>query len=90
MQSIVITTDGLRRNAEPSNGMNFSLEELSNIVKGHIEIVRLSKTQVMVVNEESKLIGLDINPYASLIVQLTGVCDTINGNVLICDVDKIK
>ena len=59
MLSTVITTDGLHRNVEPSNGTDFSLEELKEFVGGYIEIVYLSKSQVMVVNEEGKLIGLE-------------------------------
>lgn len=91
MLSTVITTDGLHRNVEPSNGTDFSLEELNGFVGGYIEIVHLSKTQVMVVNEEGKLIGLTPNPYATLLVQIAGHRDdTIVGNVLVCDINKIK
>lgn len=90
MLSTVITTDGLHRNVEPSNGTDFSLEELNGFVGGYIEIVRLSKSQVMVVNEEGKIIGLDPNPSATLLVQIAGIDDTIVGNVLVCDKNKIK
>lgn len=90
MLSTVITTDGHRRNVEPSNGTDFSLEELNGFVGGYIEIVRLSKSQVMVVNEEGKLMGLKPNLYATLLVQIAGHRDTIVGNVLVCDTKKIK
>lgn len=90
MLSTVITTDGLHSNVEPSNGTDFSLEELNGFVGGYIEIVRLSKSQVMVVNEEGKLIGLEPNPCATLLVQIAGHRDTIVGNVLVCDINKIK
>lgn len=90
MLSTVITTDGLHRNVEPSNGTDFSLEELKEFVGGYIEIVYLSKSQVMVVNEEGKLIGLESNPCATLLVQIAGHRDTIVGNVLVCDTSKIK
>ena len=55
MLSTVIFTDGAQKNVEPSNGTDFSLEELRGFVGGHIELVRLSKSQVMVVNEEGKV-----------------------------------
>lgn len=90
MLSTVITTDGLHTNVEPSNGTDFSLEELNGFVGGYIEIVRLSKSQVMVVNEEGKLMGLEYNPCATLLVQIAGHRDTIVGNVLVCDTNKIK
>jgi hypothetical protein len=90
MLSTVITTDGLHKNVEPSNGTDFSLEELNKFVGGYIEIVRLSKSQVMVVNEEGKIMGLDPNLYATLLAQIAGHRDTIVGNVLVCDINKIK
>ena len=55
MLSTVITTDGFRRNVVPSNGTDFSLEELRGFVGGYIEIVCLSQSWIMVVNEEGKL-----------------------------------
>ena len=90
MLSTVITTNGLHKDVEPSNGTDFSLEELKEFVGGYIEIVRLSKSQIMVVNEEGKLMGLSPNPYATLLVQIAGHRDTIVGNVLVCDIEKIK
>ncbi len=90
MLSTVITTDGIHKNVEPSNGTDFSFEELKGFVDGHIEIVRLSKTQAMVVNEEGKIMGLPPNPCATLLVQIAGYKDTIVGNVLVCDINKIK
>lgn len=61
MLSTVIFTDGAQKNVEPSNGTDFSLEELRGFVGGHIELVRLSKSQVMVVNEEGKVYDLPQN-----------------------------
>ena len=90
MLSTIITTDGIHRNVEPSNGTDFSLEELKEFVGGYIEIVRLSKSQIMVVNEEGKLNDLAPNPCATLLVQIAGHRDVIVGNVLVCDTNKIK
>lgn len=90
MLSTVINTDGLHKNVEPSNGEDFSLEELRRFVGGHIELVRLSKSQVMVVNEEGKVNDLPENQYATMLVNIAGVRDVIVGNVLVCDINKIK
>lgn len=90
MLSTVINTDGLHKNVEPSNGEDFSLEELRRFVGGHIEIVRLSKSQVMVVNEEGKVNDLPENQYATMLVNIAGIRDVIVGNVLVCDINKIK
>lgn len=90
MLSTVINADGLHKNVEPSNGEDFSLEELRGFVGGHIEMVRLSKSQVMVVNEEGKVNDLPENQYATMLVNIAGVRDVIVGNVLVCDINKIK
>lgn len=90
MLSTVINTDGLHKNVEPSNGEDFSLEELRRFVGGHIEMVRLSKSQVMVVNEEGKVNDLPENQYATMLVNIAGIRDVIVGNVLVCDITKIK
>lgn len=90
MLSTVINTDGLHKNVEPSNGEDFSLDELRGFVEGHIEIVRLSKSQVMVVNEEGKVNDLPENQYATMLVNIAGIRDVIVGNVLVCDINKIK
>lgn len=90
MLSTVINTDGLHKNVEPSNGEDFSPEELRGFVGGHIEMVRLSKSQVMVVNEEGKVNDLPENQYATMLVNIAGIRDVIVGNVLVCDINKIK
>lgn len=90
MFSTVITTEGFRKDVKPSNGTDFSLEELNEIVGGYIEIVHLSSTQIMVVNEDGKLMDLPLNVYATMIARIAGHKDTIVGNVLVCDTNKIK
>ena len=78
----------------PQNGTDFSLDELRGFVGGHIEIVDLYNGQIMVVNEEGKLMGLPVNALAtnclSLISQKRGVTDIIVGNVLLCDSEMVK
>lgn len=57
MDSILYTTDGGRRKVTPSNGTDFSLEELQGFVGGYIEIIRLGDNRLVIVNEEGKNIG---------------------------------
>lgn len=90
MLSTVIFSDGATKNVEPSNGTDFSFEELRGFVGGYIEIVRLSKSQVMVVNEEGKIYNLPQNEKATMLVNIAGVRDVVVGNVLVCDINKIK
>lgn len=90
MLSTVIFSDGATKNVEPSNGTDFSFEELRGFVGGYIEIVRLSKSQVMVVNEEGKIYDLPQNEKATMLANIVGIRDVIEGNVLVCDINKIK
>ena len=46
MLSTVIFTDGAKKNVEPSNGTDFSLEELRGFVGGHIELVKIGRAHV--------------------------------------------
>ena len=90
MLSTIIRTDGTRQNIEPRNKKDFQLDELQAIVEGYIEIVRLSKTQIMVVNEEGHLQQKPYNHLATLTAYMAGIKDIIVGNVLVCDIDKVK
>lgn len=90
MESIFYTTDGKGQFVKPSNGTDFSLEELQKFVGGYIEVVRLHDNRIMVVNEEGKCRNLPINIAATQLLRLTGRHDTIIGNALICDTDKVR
>lgn len=71
---------------EPKNGTDFSLEELQKIVGGYIEIVNVNEEYIMVVNEEGKLLGLPINPSATIIARQ----GPIVGDVLVCRREEVK
>lgn len=90
MDSILYTTDGGRRIVTPSNGTDFSLEELQGFVGGYIEIIGLGNNRLVIVNEEGKILGLPKNIFVTKIIQSAGRQDIIVGNVLICDADKVK
>lgn len=90
MDSLLYTTDGGRRKVTPSNGTDFSLEELQGFVGGYIEIIRLGDNRLIIVNEEGKILGLPKNTFVTKIIQSAGRQDIIVGNVLICNLDKVK
>lgn len=90
MDSILYTTDGERRIVTPSNGTDFSLEELQQFVGGYIEIIRLSGNRLMIINEEGKVWNLPLNCQATMVYQKEGKIDVIVGNALVCGTDKIK
>lgn len=60
------TTTGDIRLVKPSDGKHFTYDELSQFVKGRVEIVPLPSGRVIAVNEEGKLINLEVNEKASL------------------------
>lgn len=81
-----ITVDGGIEEISPDNGKEFRLDEAQNLVGGFIEIVYLSKQQIMVVNEEGKYDKAN-NVIATGIADLHGalwIGDYICGDVVVC------
>lgn len=76
----------------PKNGTDFSLDELRGFVGGFIEIVPLTTSKIMVINEEGKLNDLPVNILATkaLYLAIGLFCDVIVGDALICDSEMIK
>ena len=52
MKDIIYKDNGEVIETSPKNGKNYTYEELREIVGGYIEIVRLNKNEIMVVNDE--------------------------------------
>lgn len=90
MKAQIIKPDGTSIEVDPRNKSDFQADELHEIVQGYFEILRLSKTQLMVVNEEGKLLNLEYNHGATLACNLAGIKDIIVGNVLICETQQIR
>lgn len=89
---MIITMDGLVRDARPSNGCSFNLEECQQVVDGYIEIVYLQPDMVMVINEEGKFTK-EPNSVATMIARAhNAICpnDYIAGNCLICKNEEVK
>ena len=76
---------------EPKNGSDFQLDELQGIVNGYIEILPLNNDEIMVVNEEGKIYGLEFNSLASQRMLAAGYRgDYIVGDVLVCKNDEVQ
>jgi hypothetical protein len=90
MTSTIIKTDGTRHDVVPRNKTDFQCDELQEIVGGYFEILPLSKSQIMVVNEEGKIHGKPYNHLATLCAYMAGIRDVIVGNVLVCDINMVK
>ena len=62
--ALVITPNYEVTPIDPENG-KFSLELLQSIVEGYIEIVHIGNDELMVVNEEGRLRGMEVNDVAT-------------------------
>ena len=90
-QPFLIFPNGDTKNVNPKNGTDFSLEELQGFVGGHIEIVRVGRGEIMVVNEEGKLQNLPCNDLATTFFRFkVGSDDYLVGNVLVCHTSMVK
>lgn len=61
----LIKTSGEIKEITPKNGSEFSLEELQGYVGGYIEAVSTKDERTLIVNEEGKINGLEINSKAT-------------------------
>jgi len=87
----IIKSNGETIDVNPNNGNDFKLEELQTIVGGYIEIVWLPNNEIMVVNEDGKLMELPINQEATKIYQNAfGYNDVIVGDVLLCKSNQVE
>ena len=66
--NVIMHPDGRITHIAPKNGSEYTLEGLQGFVGGYIELLPMSKSRYAVVNEEGMLLGLDINPGASLLL----------------------
>lgn len=84
-------TNGNVIDVTPKNeGQVFTLEELKEYVGGWIECIYLNRHQVMVINEEGKLLNLPYNAIATAAFQLAfqPTKDFIVGDALLCELVK--
>ena len=86
----LIKSTGEELTVSPAKGKYFTLKELQNYVGGYFETLPVATTQLMVVNEEGKLINLPINKRATDIALENCILDIIVGDVLICLTNEIQ
>lgn len=89
--AVIYRTNGEREQVLPENGTDFKLEQLQKIVGGYIDILGIGCDELMVFNDEGKLMGLPINREATKIYQkYFNTDDFIVGDVLICKDDEVR
>lgn len=82
-------TNGESKQISPKNGTDFQLEELQEIVGEYIDVIGLGD-EIMVFNDEGKLIGLPLNKEATVLFHRHyDTDDFIVGDVLICKDNEI-
>ena len=87
---ILIKANGDVSEVYPAEKKGFSLKELQGFVGGYIEIVSVGQ-KYLVLNEEGKLNGLEINLKATEIFQKHyGQTDVIVGDILLADANEVK
>lgn len=65
-----------------------TLEELQKAVDGYIEMVTLNDGRVMIINEEGKLKGLELNPVAT--EMFAPGYDVIVGNAIVMKREELE
>ena len=81
-----LKANGEKAEVTPKNGTDFTLDELQSFVGGYIEIIWLTPDEIMVVNEEGRLLDLPENDIASNLYEV----DVIVGDVLVCDSAQVQ
>jgi hypothetical protein len=86
-----IKADGIETIVRPSNGNEFSLEEMNKFVGGYLEAIRLTAQDVMYLNEQGLLLNLPINHIATQLVRSHRTehkFTTIVGDVIIANLQE--
>lgn len=88
----LLKPDGTYSDIVPKNGKNFKLDETYAILGVDIvQVVRLKKNQILIVDEEGLLKNNpQINHAASKLAQEAGTAEGIVGNAIWCDSKMFK
>lgn len=88
--ALIFKANGEREHVSPENGTDFKLEELQKIVGGLIEVIGIGD-EIMVLNDEGKLMGLPYNQDATALFRKHyDTNDFIVGDVLVCKDNEVK
>ena len=83
---VLIKVDGTTKDVKAQ-----TLAEMQEAVGGYIEIIAISKTSYMILNEEGKLKGLPVNVLATRLTRgVLGDDDVVVGDVLLAKKDEIN
>ena len=85
----LIKSSGRKKKVSPKNLVHFTLEELQKYVGGKIQIVETKGNQLMVINEEGKLLELPANKRATRLYKYSPY-DYIVGDALIIKKNQIR
>lgn len=89
--AVIYKANGEKQEVTPENGKDFKLKQLQNIVGGLIDYVHLGNGEIMVFNDEGKLMRLPYNREATEIFQKAFQTDDfIVGDVLVCKDNEVE
>lgn len=83
--AVIYKANGERKEVAPENGKDFKLKELQKIVGGYIDAIGIGGDEIMVFNDEGKLMQLPYNQDATTLFRKHyNTDDFIVGDVLVC------
>lgn len=83
--AILIKQDGVLEEITPKDNKKFTLEEAQSLVGGYVQVVRLDRKNILLVNEDGKNLSLEYNEAATILLRKKYRCqDYIVGNVVLC------
>lgn len=89
--AVIYKANGEKQEVTPENGKDFKLKQLQNIVGGLIDYVHLGNGEIMVFNDEGKLMRLPYNREATERFQKAFQTDDfIVGDVLVCKDNEVE
>lgn len=94
-EAFFVNTDKEYEIIIPKNNKDFKYKELTDLIKGNLEIVNLtSMGKIIILDEEGKNKNLPINEVATALYKTnylnSDIEDIIVGNVIICNPNMIK
>lgn len=89
--ALILKVNGEKQEVFPKNGKDFKLEELQEIVGGLIDMIGIGDDEIMVFNDEGKLMQLPYNQEATnRFRQHYNTDDFMVGDVLICKDSEVE
>jgi hypothetical protein len=85
-ENVILYSNGIQKEILPENGTSFKLKELYKLLSCElVQVISIGKTSIMILDEEGKLTGKDLNPLATVIAKpFLFKGDAIVGDVILC------